>query len=63
MAPVLRSRSVPTTTKVDSVKHFVLSQAMVRPERYGESACLETMPSSPLCSSLELKAAFLILSD
>jgi hypothetical protein len=32
-APVLRSRSVPITTKVDSVKHFVFSHVLLRPER------------------------------
>ena len=32
-APVLRSRSVPTTTKVDSVKHLVFSHVLLRPER------------------------------
>src|SRR5262245_18312199 len=46
-APVLRSRSIPTTTKLDSVKHLVLSQVLVRPERYGVVASFETMPSSP----------------
>ena len=32
-APVLRSRSVPTPTKVDSMKHLVFSQVLVRPEQ------------------------------
>jgi hypothetical protein len=45
-ALVLRSRAVPMITKEPSVKHFVLSQVLLRPLRYFEEASLETMPSS-----------------
>jgi hypothetical protein len=43
---VFRSRAVPMISNVPSVKHFVLSQVLLRPLRYFDEASLETMPSS-----------------
>ena len=43
---VLRSRAVPMIKKEPSVKHFVLSQVLLRPLRYFDDASLETIPSS-----------------
>ena len=43
---VLRSRAVPMIKNKSSVKHFVLSQVLLRPLLYFEETSLETMPSS-----------------